>query len=140
MAPIKAFGSRREGRLLALLAALSLGGCSMSIPGFIDKTPTGSIKSPNYPFDSDDWAKVEPALIAAIRADASDDPAAWSNSGAGRSGAIEGVGARFTRDGGVCRAFVARIRDGGEAKAVQGAACEKAGVVTISDAGPFRGV
>ena len=51
-----------------------------------------------------------------------------------------GVGARFDKAGATCRAFVARINDNGENRAMQGDACEKAGDVTLSDAAPLRGV
>ena len=112
----------------------------MSIPGFVDPTPTGSVKSKTYPFADEDWSKAEPALIAAVRADAGDDPVHWSNTGSGRRGAVEGVGARFQREGATCRAFVARITGDGDARAVQGAACEKSGEVTLSDAAPFKGI
>lgn len=112
----------------------------MSIPGFVDPTPTGSVKSKTYPFAEEDWSKAQPALIAAIRADAGDDPARWSNSGSGRHGAVEGIGARFQRSGATCRAFVARINEDGDARAVDGAACEKSGEVTVSDAALFKGL
>jgi surface antigen len=140
---IEAFARRRERRmsaqaqLAALTAVLALGGCSMSIPGFIDASPTGAVKNPSYPFAQEDWAKAEPALIAAIRAGAGDDPAQWSNEASGRSGVVVGVGARFAKSGANCRAFVARISDNGAAREVQGSACEKAGDVTLSDAGPL---
>jgi surface antigen len=110
----------------------------MSIPGFVDPSPTGAIKSKTYPFAEEDWAKAEPAVMAAIRADAGDDPAVWSNSGSGRRGAVEAVGARYQRAGADCRMFVARISESGEAHAVQGSACAKAGEVTISNAAPFK--
>ena len=144
---IEAFGPGREGRkssaprrFVALAAILALAGCSMPIQGFVDATPTGSVKSKTYPFADEDWAKAEPALIAAIRADAGDDPSVWTNSGSGRRGAVEGIGARFQRAGANCRAFVAKISEDGDARNVQGAACEKAGAVTISDAAPFKGL
>lgn len=124
-------------RWAALTAGLALAGCSMSIPGFIDASPTGALKSPFYPFAQEDWAKAEPALIAAIRAGVGDDPVLWSNATSGRSGVVVGVGARFARGGATCRAFVARISENGTAKDVEGSACEKAGDVTVSDAGPF---
>ena len=139
---IKANPPRREGFALfaAALMELGLSGCSMSIPGFIDATPTGAVKAANYPFASEDWPKAEPALIAAIRADAADDPSLWSNAATGRKGSVVAVGARFTKSGATCRAFVARIGGDGDTRAVQGDACEKAGAVTISDGAPFRGV
>ncbi|HXT09319.1 MAG TPA: hypothetical protein VN715_20575 [Roseiarcus sp.] len=130
-------GLAATGRLAALAAALALAGCSMSIPGFIDASPTGGLKTPSYPFAQEDWGKAEPALIAAIRAGAGEEPALWSNQASGRSGAVVGVGARFAKAGATCRAFVARISDSGAARAVEGSACEKAGAVTVSDAGPF---
>jgi hypothetical protein len=126
-------------RLGSAIAALFwLSGCSMSIPGFVDPSPTSSIKSKTYPFAEEDWAKAEPALMAAIRADDGDDPARWSNTASGRGGAVEAVGARYERGGANCRGFVARITDAGDAHAVQGAACDKAGQITITDATPFK--
>src|SRR4051794_3479599 len=112
-----------------LASALALSGCSMPIPGFIDPAPTGSVKSAGYPFASEDWPKAEPALIAAIRAGAADDPALWSNAETGRKGSIVAVGARFNRAGATCRAFVARIGENDATRAVQGDACEKARTV-----------
>jgi surface antigen len=116
----------------------------MSIPGFVDPSPTGAIRSPDYPFAKEDWPKAETALIAAIDADAGADPgadpASWSNEESGRSGSVVGVGARFARAGATCRAFIARIEEDHKTRAAEGAACEKAGQVTISDAAPFRGV
>jgi surface antigen len=141
---IVTFASRCEGRFgavaLALALTAGLGGCSMPISGFIDPAPTGSVKSASYPFAQEDWAKAEPAMIAAIRADAADDPAQWSNSSSGRHGSVVGVGARFDKGGATCRAFIARIAENGESRAVQGNACEKSGEVTLSDAAPLRGV
>ncbi|MDE3177136.1 MAG: hypothetical protein KGM15_13625 [Pseudomonadota bacterium] len=139
---IKASTSRREGVSLSVTLVLltALSGCSMSIPGLIDRTPTGAIKSPSYPFASEDWSKAEPALLAVIRADAADDPAQWSNEDSGHKGSVAAVGARFNKGGAACRAFVARIAEDGEVRAVQGDACEKAGAVTISGGAPFRGV
>ena len=139
---IMASTPRREGfaLLTAGALALALSGCSMSIPGLIDRTPTGSVKSATYPFANEDWPKAEAALIAAIRADAADDPALWNNAETGRKGSIAAIGARFTRAGAACRAFVARIDGDGDPRAVQGDACEKAGAVTISGGAAFRGV
>jgi surface antigen len=145
---IEAFAHRREGRMaaaarLAALASglaaagLSLCGCSMSIPGFIDAAPTGALRTPFYPFAQEDWAKAEPALLAAIRAGVGAEPAPWSNEASGRSGVVVGVGTRFAKDGATCRAFVARITDNGTGRDVEGSACEKAGEVRVSDAGPF---
>lgn len=119
------------------LAGFALGGCTVSIPGFIDASPTGAVRTPFYPFAQEDWAKAEPALVAAIRAGAGDDPAQWSNEASGRSGVVVGVGSRFAKGGATCRAFVARISDNGTGREVEGSACEKAGDVTVSDAGPL---
>jgi surface antigen len=138
------FAARGERRGFALAGILvvsaGLAGCSMPIPGFIDISPTGSVKSSSYPFTSEDWPKAAPALIAAIRAGAGDDPASWSNADSGRRGLVVGIGSRFARGGATCRAFVAKISDNGEEREVQGSACEKAGDVTLSDAAPFKGV
>ena len=139
MASIKTFSGAREWRVVALAAALALSGCSMSIPALVDRAPTGSVKSPTYPFADEDWAKAEPALIAAIRAEDTDTAEQWTSEASGRRGAVIGVGGRFARGAATCRAFVARIRDGEDSRAVSGSACEKAGAVTLSDVGPFKG-
>ena len=136
---IKAFLGPRERRVAAFAFTLALGGCSMPIPGLIDRAPTGAIRSPTYPFAEEDWPKAEPALLASIRAEAGDDPAAWVNEASGRRGAVAAVGASFAKAGATCRSFVARILDGEEKVAVQGSACEKDGAVKLSDVGPFRG-
>ncbi len=112
----------------------------MSIPGFVDPSPTGAIRSPNYPFAKEDWPQAKAALIDAIQAAAGADPSAWRNDDTGRRGAIVGVGARFARAGATCRAFIARFEEDRETHTAQGSACEKAGEVTISDAGPLRAV
>ncbi len=112
----------------------------MQIHGFIDASPTGSAKSATYPFAQEDWPKAEPAMIAAIRADAADDPAQWSNAASGRRGSIVGIGASFAKGGATCRAYIARISENGESRAAQGDACEKAGQVTLSAGAPLRGV
>jgi surface antigen len=127
-------------RLAALAAALSLTGCSMPIKGFVDAAPTGAIKSKTYPFADEDWAKAAPALSAAIRADASDDPAPWANADSGRRGTVAGIGARYDKGGATCRAFVAKIGDDRDTRIAQGAACLKADEVTISEAAPFKGL
>lgn len=144
MQTIVTFASRREGRGLAFASALilaaGLAGCSMSIPSFVDASPTGVVKSATFPFAEEDWPKAAPAMLAAIRAAAADDPAQWSNADSGRRGLIVGIGARFAKGAATCRAYVARISENGDSRAVQGDACEKAGQVTLSDAAPLRGV
>ncbi len=130
---------RRLGVVAALAA--TLGGCSMSIPGFIDAQPTGSIKAKFAPFATEDWPVVEPVLRSALKAEAGADPSAWANADTGRRGEVLAVGSAFPRDGAVCRAFTARIDDSGTSRRMQATGCEKGGkVVTISDAAPFRGV
>jgi len=109
----------------------------MPIPGFIDPAPTGSIKSPTYPFAQEDWPKAQAALIAAVHAD---DAAEWRNADSGGQGTVVGVGPAYAKAGATCRAFEARIGNGDEKHAIQGAACEKDGKATISDVGAFHGV
>lgn len=133
---------RRESRayVAVLAAGLALSGCSISLPSLIDTTRTGAIRAASYPFAAEDWDKASPAVISAIRAEPGDEPSAWSSDASGRRGAVVGIGARFARSGATCRAIVARIVDSSENRAVQGEACEKAGAVTLSDAGPLKGV
>ena len=138
MNPITAFARRRERRALALAlaAVLSLGGCSMPIPGFIDAAPTGSVKSPTYPFAEEDWPKAQAALMSAVRAD---EVAEWRNAESGGQGTVVGVGPAYPKGAATCRAFEARLGKGEEKHAIQGAACVKDGKATISDVGAFKG-
>lgn len=131
---------RRATRFVAAALALTLPGCSMSIPGFVDLAPTGSARSAPYPFAKEDWAKAKLAVIAAIRAEADADPAPWRNAASGRGGVVVGIGARYAADGATCRAIVTRISEDGGHRDIEAAACLKADEVTVTDAAPFRGV
>jgi len=135
--PIKAFAPRCECGLgaLALAAVLALGGCSVPISGLIDPLPTASVKSPTYPFATEDWPKAQVALLAAIHAD---EVADWRAESGGQ-GTVVGVGETYAKAGATCRAFEARIGKGEEKHAIQGAVCDKDGKATISDVGAFRG-
>ena len=116
-------------------AALSLAGCSISLPGFIDDQSTGSIKPKAAPaalssvYDSQDWRLAEPVLSATLRAKDDDQPAAWSNPETGKHGEFLAVAGSFERDGRPCRAFVARVvgKDGAPDKTLQGVGCPREG-------------
>jgi hypothetical protein len=145
---ISAYGVSREWRkvatrriIAAAALAAGLGGCSMSIPGFIDRQPTGSIRPKTYPFAAEDWSVVEPVLRASLRAEEGADPATWANADSGRRGEVLGVGRAFTRDGAVCRTFTARIEEAGASRRMQATGCESRDKdLAISDAAPFKGI
>jgi hypothetical protein len=138
----------RPGRVVALaLGALTLAGCSISmpLPSFIDKEPTGSI-APNAPalssaFDSRDWRIAEPVLAANLRAPSQGEPAVWSNPETGDHGEFVAVAGSFACEGQSCRAFVARLVEGEDAKTLQAVGCPGAsGEVAVYDASPWTGL
>ena len=129
------------------LLALSLAGCSISIPftPFMNGDATGSIKpvaSPLSPdLDMKDWRIAEPILAQALLSDEPEAPARWSNPDSGRSGAFQPVASTFTREGKPCRAFVARIIVADGPKMLQAIGCPgEAGEVAIDRVAPWKGI
>ncbi len=119
----------------------------MPIPGLIDNDPTGSIKprpsASANPFDSGDWREAEPALRAAMRAEAPAPPSTWSNPETGRRGRFISVAGLFKREGEACRAFLAKVEepDGETAKQWQGVGCERGeGQIVLEDVAPWPGL
>lgn len=141
-------GAMRPGRVVALaFSALALAACSISmpLPSLFDNEPTGSI-APKAPalssaFDSRDWRIAQPVLAASLRAPDHGEPAAWSNPETGDHGEFVAVAGSFAREGQSCRAFVARLVQGGDAKTLQAVGCPSAsGEVAIYDASPWTGL
>lgn len=153
---------RRAGaslvRALALgltTLTLSLGGCSIPLPGMnalsspeVDYQPTGSIRktaappaSPLSPrLDVEDWRRARAALATALDPQGNGSSVAWDNPQSGRRGTFTPVAAPYPVDGQVCRAFIAKI-DGSDTKeAIQGSACRVAGTDDwdVKDLKPFR--
>ncbi len=131
----------------AALAALALAGCSISmpLPSFIDNEPTGSIKPESPPlssaYDSRDWRIAEPVLAASLRAPEPAEPARWSNAETGDHGEFVAVAGTFARKGQSCRAFLARLSDGKDAKTLQAVGCpSESGEVAIYDVSPWTGL
>lgn len=117
----------------------------MPLPSFIDGEPTGSIK-PKTPtlsslYDSRDWRIAEPTLAASLRASGQAEPTLWSNPETGDRGDFVAVAGSFARDGQTCRAFIARLDDGHEAKTLRGVGCPaESGEVAVYDVSPWIGL
>ena len=117
----------------------------MPLPSLIDNEPTGSIK-PNLPslssaYDSRDWRIAQPVLAASLRAPGPAEPALWSNAETGDHGEFVTVAGTFAREGQSCRAFVARLVDGKEAKTLQAVGCpSESGEVAVYDVSPWTGL
>jgi len=141
-------GAMKPGRVVALaFSALALAACSISmpLPSFIDNESTGSIApkapAPSSAFDSRDWRIAQPVLAASLRAPDHGEPAAWSNPETGDHGEFVAVADSFTREGQSCRAFVARLVHGDDAKTLQAVGCPSAGgEVAVYDASPWTGL
>lgn len=129
-------------------SALALAACSISmpLPSFIDNELTGSIApkkapSPSSAFDSRDWRIAQSVLAASLRAPDHGEPAAWSNPETGDHGEFVAVADSFAREGQSCRAFVARLVEGDDAKTLQAVGCPSAsGEVAVYDASPWTGL
>jgi hypothetical protein len=134
-----------SGLALGLLA-LSLAGCSMTIPftSFSNDDATSSIKaaSPLSPdLDMTDWRIAEPVLARALLDGEPEAPARWSNPDSGRSGAFQPVAVAFSREGKSCRAFVARIAAAGGPKMLQAIGCpDDSGEVALDKVQPWKGL
>ena len=117
----------------------------MPLPSFIDNEPTGSIKPRTSTlsslYDSRDWRIAEPTLATSLRATGQAEPALWSNPETGDRGEFVAVASSFARDGRSCRAFIAKLVDGGEAKTLQGVGCPaESGEVAVYDVSPWIGL
>jgi hypothetical protein len=129
------------------MGALALAGCSISmpLPPFVDDEPTSAIApktpAPSSAFDSRDWRIAQPVLAASLRAPNPGEPALWSNPETGDHGEFVAVAVAFARQGQSCRAFVARLVEGKNAKTLQAVGCPRdSGEVAIYDASPWAGL
>ena len=117
----------------------------MPLPSFLDREATGSIK-PEAPslssaYDSSDWRVAGPVLAASLRAPGEAAPARWSNPTTGDHGEFLTVAGSFAREGQSCRAFVARLVEGQDAKTLQAVGCPRDnGEVAVYDASPWTGL
>ncbi len=117
----------------------------MPMPSFIDGEPTRSI-SPKAPslsslYDSRDWRIAKPVLAASLRAPGERDRKLWANPETGDHGEFLAVAGTFAREGQSCRAFVARLVDGQDAKTLQGVGCPgDSGEVAVYDVSPWTGL
>jgi hypothetical protein len=136
------------GQIVALgLAALAPAGCSISmpLPSLVDNEPTGSVKpgaaALSGLYDWRDWRVAQPALAASLRAPGPAEPAAWSNAETGGHGEFVPVAGVFARQGQSCRAFVARLVAGKDAKTLQAVGClDDSGEVAVYDVARWTGL
>ncbi len=69
------------------------------------------------------------------------EPGRWSNAETGDRGEFLPVAGTFAREGQSCRAFVARLVDGKDAKTLQAVGCpSESGEVAIYDVSPWTGL
>ena len=134
----------RRSAALAL-AALALGGCSISmpLPSLFDGDRTGSINAASLAsaYDPRDWAIAEPILAASLRASAPAEPASWSNPETGDHGEFSPIAGKVARDGQSCRAFLARIVVADSTKTLQGVGCPRdGGEVAVYDLSQWAGL
>jgi hypothetical protein len=134
-------GSQREDRSLrvglnglALIAALSAGGCAMSFPItslVSDPEPTGSIAKPASPLSpelsAEDWRRAKGALAIALDPVGNGSSASWENPDSGMSGSFTPVGQPFVKSDEICRAFLAELNGRAVAGPLQGTACKPTG-------------
>jgi hypothetical protein len=117
----------------------------MPLPSLIAADPAGPVKpearSLSSAYDSRDWRVAEPVLSASLRAPGQVEPALWSNAETGDHGEFLAVAGAFAREGQSCRAFVARLVDGKDAKTLQAVGCAReSGEVAVYDVSPWTGL
>lgn len=131
----------------ALLAALSAGGCSISMPaGPLVETEiaTGSTgpraASPLHPdLGPEDWRRARAALGVAVDPQGNGAGVSWDNPETAMRGSFTSVGQPFVRDDEVCRAFLATVHGQEMNASLQGTACRPSGEEwSIREVKPFR--
>jgi surface antigen len=138
---------RVAGPGLAALAALSLGGCAVTMPitSLVpDRDTTGSIASrPVSPLSPDlgpeDWRRARAALATAVDPQGNGAAVSWENPDTGIKGSFAPVGAPFVKNDLVCRAFIASLAAQDAPKWLQGSACRPSGGEwRVEDVKPWR--
>ncbi len=125
---------------------LLLGACSMSFPlqGFVDSSPTGSIKGGastsllSSSLDREDLRRANAALAVALDPQGNGTDVAWANPETGAGGSFVALAPAFPHQDGICRSFAGRvIIRARQSRTLKGAACRVAGgdwsVASIDD-------
>lgn len=132
--------------LAACLTALTLGGCSVSMPmspfGKSGNVITGSIAKPNplsRILDNEDWRRAKAALSTALDPQGNGETVNWDNPQTGAKGSFVAVAQAYPSDDGVCRAFISNINVKEAAESLQGTACrDKLGEWSLSNVRPWK--
>lgn len=134
----------------ALLAACSLGGCSVAVPmsssSALWKGPddtTGSIRKAaptlSRTLDAEDTRRAVAAMSTALDPQGSGASVNWDNPQSGARGSFTPVGQAYPLDGKVCRAFLADVAASDSQEKLQGAACrEKSSEWALTEVKPFK--
>ena len=133
-------------RAIALVAALSAGGCSWSfaIGSLVDEDRTGSTAvravSPLSPdLGTEDWRRAKGALGVALDPHGNGSTVSWDNPETTLRGTFTPVGQPFVKSDEICRAFLATVTGQGNATSVQGTACRPSGEEwAIRDVKPWK--
>jgi surface antigen len=130
--------SRALPLVVAVAAALGVGGCSMSYQlesYFADKTPTGSVRSagsvkmmnsssePMPP--PHDLAFAKAAATEVLRRGEKDASLDWENPETGARGTVTPIASAYTQDGQTCRDFLASYVKAEVQSWLQGEACQE---------------
>jgi len=139
---------RVAGPGLTALAALSLGGCAVTMPitSLVpDRDTTGSVAparaiSPLSPdLGTEDWRRARAALAVALDPQGNGSSVNWENPDTLLKGTFAPVGGPFVKNDLVCRAFVASLAGQDTPRWLQGSACRPSGGEwTIQDVKPWR--
>ena len=127
----------------ALIALHCVAGCAVSVPiaSFTaSEDTTGSIPHLKpLSLDGEDWRRADAALGTALDPQGAGTPVNWDNPTSGVKGAFTPVGAAYSKDAKICRAFLADISAPAGDRALQGTACfEKGGDWSITEARPWK--
>jgi surface antigen len=126
---------------LAVIAGVTLGGCSMSMPmGSLlgDDDSTGSIEKSQFDgLVGEDWRRAKAALAQALGAGDEKASVAWANPDSGAKGSFSPAGAAYSTASGTCRSFSAAVDRNDVDDSLQGTACAgKPGDWQVTDVRP----
>ena len=140
---------RRRHCLAAWLGALTLGGCSVSMPmspfgkGMDDVTGSIGGMSKSNPLsralDSEDWRRAKAALSTALDPQGNGETVSWDNPQTGAKGSFVAVASAYPSDDGICRAFISNVSAKEASESLQGTACrDKLGEWSLSNVRPWK--
>lgn len=139
----------RAGALV--LAAVALGGCSLSLPiGSLsqadDALVTGSIAAPraatplSASLSDEDWRRAQAALGLAVDPQGNGAPVSWDNPESGRKGSFTAAGPLYLLDNRICRSFIASIHGPAPDQHLHGSSCRNGpNEWMVLEAKPWKG-